>query len=103
MSNKSDPNPFADHWDKQAEFWTKSIREGKDVFRDLFSLPAFIEFIGTIKGKRVLDVGCGEGYNTRAFAKLGAQVTGVDASASMIHLAQEEENLHPLGITYQIA
>jgi ubiquinone/menaquinone biosynthesis C-methylase UbiE len=66
-------------------------------------VPAFLAFIGDIKGKRVLDVGCGEGRNTRNFAKMGARVVGADVSAKMIHLAQEEENKKPLGIEYQIA
>src|SRR5438477_13204006 len=38
-----------------------------------------------------LDVGCGSGRYAIAFARAGAvRVTGVDVSASMIHLAREE-------------
>ena len=103
MSKKSEKSLFDEYWNNQAEFWTESIRGGKDVFRDLFNLPAFLEFAGDIKGKRVLDVGCGEGSNTRVFAKLGARVTGVDVSTNMIRLAQEKENNHSLGIDYRVA
>lgn len=87
-------------WNNKAEVWAQSVREGMDVFRDLYSLPAFLAFIGDIQGKRVLDIGCGEGYNTRMFAQQGAQVIGVDLSKEMIQLAQEEENKTRLGIQY---
>ncbi|MFH0898314.1 MAG: class I SAM-dependent methyltransferase, partial [bacterium] len=100
MSKKAENQLFDAHWDDHAEFWTEGVRGGKDIFADLYSVPAFIDFIGDIKGKRVLDVGCGEGRNTRAFAKQGACVTGVDVSANMILFAQEEETKKPLGIDY---
>lgn len=45
--------------------------------------------LGEIKGKRVLDLGCGNGLLTQKLVELGAQVTGVDASAEMLALAQE--------------
>ncbi|MEN9405717.1 MAG: hypothetical protein RLZ12_1, partial [Bacillota bacterium] len=47
------------HWDEQAEFWAENIRDDQDVFRELYSLPAFMAFIGGINDKKVLDVGCG--------------------------------------------
>ena len=36
-----------------------------------------------------LDVGCGGGWFTRAFAKHGYQMTGLDKSAEMLNFAQE--------------
>ncbi len=96
-------NKQKDHWDKQAEFWAQEVRSGKDVYRDLFNNPAFFKFVGDIKGKRVLDAGCGEGYNTRLFAQQGAHITGIDLSENMIRLAQEEEKQNPLGIDYNVA
>lgn len=98
MTGKSDS-----FWNDQAKFWAQSVREGMDVIRDLYSLPAFLDFIGNIHNKKVLDVGCGEGYNARVFAQEGAHVTGVDISKQMIRLAQEEENRASLGIQYFIA
>jgi 2-polyprenyl-3-methyl-5-hydroxy-6-metoxy-1,4-benzoquinol methylase len=63
-------------------------------------VAAFLEFIGDLRGRRVLDAGCGEGYNTRILARPGARMTGVDLSERMIALARDEERREPLGIEY---
>jgi len=38
-------------------------------------------------GESLLDVGCGSGYFTRRFARLGLAVTGVDPDAAMLQFA----------------
>lgn len=49
----------------------------------------------------MLDLGCGEGYNTRVLAKKGVrELAGIDASCKMIQLAKEIERKQPLGIKY---
>jgi SAM-dependent methyltransferase len=90
-------------WNGNAETWAKMVREGWDIFRDEYQLPAFLEFIGDISGKLILDAGCGEGYNTRTFARLGARLVGVDISGEMIKLARRSETDEPLGIRYEVA
>ena len=62
--------------------------------------PAFLAVVGDLRGKHVLDAGCGEGHNTRLLARLGARLVGVDISGRMIALAEEEERRAPLGIRY---
>ena len=42
-----------------------------------------------LNGVKVLDIGCGYGYYTSYFDQIGADVIGVDGSASMIHLANK--------------
>lgn len=43
-----------------------------------------------LKGKSVLDFGCGDGSDTEIFIKMKAkEITGVDTSASMIALAKQ--------------
>jgi ubiquinone/menaquinone biosynthesis C-methylase UbiE len=103
MSAKSEQEEATNYWEQYAEIWAAEVRSGKDVFRDLYSTPEFLKFIGDIKGKKVLDVGCGEGYSTRIFAQHGAHVTGVDFSGIMIKLAREQEERELLGITYEVA
>jgi len=55
-------------WDANAATWVEHVRAGYDLYRDLFTLPAFLGFIPDLDGQRVIDLGCGEGYNTRLLA-----------------------------------
>lgn len=89
-------------WDRNAETWAQEVRSGLDLYRELYTFPAYLGFMPPIAGKRVIDLGCGEGSNTRRFAKLGGFMTGVDLSGEMIERAREQEEQEPLGITYEI-
>lgn len=46
-----------------------------------------------LRGKSVLDVGCGDGQNSVLLAKLGALVTGIDISPKSIELAQKKAEI----------
>jgi len=65
--------------------------------------PSAIALLGGVKGKSVLDIGCGDGIISRMVAGRGAMVVGIDPSSKQIEIAQEEEKSVPLGIKYQIA
>jgi 2-polyprenyl-3-methyl-5-hydroxy-6-metoxy-1,4-benzoquinol methylase len=54
----------------------------------------------TLHGARVLDVACGHGRASRAMARLGADVTGVDLSTELVARAHALEVAEPLGIRY---
>jgi SAM-dependent methyltransferase len=56
-----------------------------------------------VTGLAGLDIGCGEGHNTRLLAKRGAQVTAVDISEVFVKHAKASEDLGPLGIEYRVA
>jgi SAM-dependent methyltransferase len=49
---------------------------------------AAIDALGDVRGKTILDVGCGSGLYAIYFAQHGADVTGLDFSANMIELAE---------------
>jgi ubiquinone/menaquinone biosynthesis C-methylase UbiE len=87
-------------WEENAEAWTILSRIGYDIYRDHVNTPAFLEMLGDVKGLRGLDIGCGEGHNTREIAQLGASMTGIDISEKFIHYAQQKEDEHPLHIKY---
>jgi len=93
----------AGYWDDNAAMWAEQVRKGWDVYREYLNNPAFLEFIGEVEGKSVLDAGCGEGYNTRILAKLGAEVMGIDISSKLIDYARAHERDEPLGIRYEVA
>lgn len=49
---------------------------------------AFIDQRAALRGKRVLDVGCGGGILTEAMADLGADVTGIDLGQAPLAVAR---------------
>ena len=49
--------------------------------------------LGDLRGRHVLDVGCGDGTNAILLASRGAKVTGIDISPNSIRLAEERARL----------
>jgi ubiquinone/menaquinone biosynthesis C-methylase UbiE len=95
-------NDVRKEWDNSSEAWADFVRTGKDHDRDALNNPAAFELLGNIKGLTVLDLACGEGYNTRILAKKGAKATGIDFSPKQIELARQEEKKEKLGIKYMV-
>lgn len=58
--------------------------------------------LAPIKGRRVLDVGTGTGRAALALAREGAVVTGVDASAEMLAVAQRYAAEQGLAATFRL-
>jgi len=62
----------------------------------------FFTALGPLRGLRVIDVACGDGYYSRLLHDAGAEVVGVDVSREMIRLAETAEVREPRGIRYVI-
>lgn len=56
-----------------------------------------------LKGKRVLDVGCGGGILTESIARQGAVTFGIDASGQLVQAAEAHARQSGLTITYLTA
>ena len=70
--------------------------------RPLVETYSLLKLIGDVRGKKVLDVACGEGYYSRILRQAGAdRVLGIDIAERMIALAREQEARQPLGIDYR--
>jgi ubiquinone/menaquinone biosynthesis C-methylase UbiE len=91
------------YWNANAAVWTRLARAGYDVYRDYLNTPAFFELLPDLGGLSGLDIGCGEGYNTRLLAKRGARVTAIDIAEVFIQHATQSEEQEPLGIDYRVA
>ena len=50
-------------------------------------LIAFLDFVGQLTGKRVLEIGCGDGRLTWRYAAQAAHVTGIDPNPEKIERA----------------
>ena len=61
-----------------------------------FLYPENLELVGDVHGKRLLDMGCGDGAEMLEWARAGAIVTGVDNSP--VQLASARRNAEKLGV-----
>src|SRR5690349_13553860 len=100
----SQPSSVSDNerWERERQFFDRqsqaadlqpvppeTLRRYGVLRRRYFSPEYRYRVIGDLKGKRVLEVGCGEGENSAVLAKLGARVTGIDISQGAIDTALE--------------
>ena len=76
-------------WNANAAAWTALSRAGFDFYRDLVNTPAFFALLPPVDGLVCLDLGCGEGHNTRLLAGHGARVAALDVAESFITAAAE--------------
>jgi len=90
-------------WNENAEAWTRLARGGYDIYRDHLNTPAFFASLPDVHGLSGLDIGCGEGHNTRLLAGKGARVTAIDISEVFIRYAKQEEEREPRHIDYRVA
>jgi ubiquinone/menaquinone biosynthesis C-methylase UbiE len=90
-------------WNANADAWTKLARAGYDIYRDYLNTPAFFAILPDVNGLAGLDIGCGEGHNTRLLAKRGARMTAIDIAQVFIDYAKQAEEDEPLGIDYRVA
>lgn len=78
-----------DSWRKNAAPWTAAVRERQIESRRLVTDAAIVQAVVSVAPRRVLDVGCGEGWLARALAERGVQVTGVDVVPELIDQARQ--------------
>ena len=90
-------------WDENAEAWTLLARAGYDTYRNHLNTPAFLEMLPEVAGRQGIDIGCGEGYNTRRLAEMGARMTAVDIAEVFIRHANDLERGRRQGIGYAAA
>lgn len=92
------PEEAARCWDGNAAEWVRLVRAGYDESRDLVNTPAFLAMLPAVAGLRGLDVGCGEGHNTRLVARRGARMVALDVAAVMVAATAGAERARPLGV-----
>jgi 2-polyprenyl-3-methyl-5-hydroxy-6-metoxy-1,4-benzoquinol methylase len=72
-------------WDHNAASWSRVVRAGLIASRKAGTDAAMLQAIASCQLKRLLDIGCGEGWLVRAaVARTGCEAIGIDAAASLI-------------------
>jgi ubiquinone/menaquinone biosynthesis C-methylase UbiE len=87
-------------WDKAAEWWDAGVGDSGAWHQQHEIDPALLKMIGNVKNKKILEIGCGNGYLSRKLAKTGAKVTASDLAKKFIEIAEKKELSNPLGIEY---
>ncbi len=80
---------LAQSWERNAANWTRVVRDGLIASRKAGTDAAMLDAIAALAPKRLLDIGCGEGWLVRAAAgRTGCAGVGIDGSAELIAAAQ---------------
>lgn len=82
-------------WNTLGDEWFELAQTGES--RNFFIMPNMLKFMGDVNGKKILDLGCGEGGYSRELTKRGAQLVSIDCSRKAIEYAitlANDENLH---------
>ncbi len=91
----------AKYWNKNAKRWIKTAELGLDVWRDSLNTTSFINMLPTITGFSGLEIGCGEGHNSRLIARRCKTLTAIDICVEFI---THNQNLNfPANLIYQKA
>ena len=69
--------------------WYDTVVNDKDSYQVNVILPNLIRLLAPEKGKKFLDLACGQGFFTHAIAAEGAHVTGVDISSELVDIARK--------------
>ncbi|MFC4096113.1 class I SAM-dependent methyltransferase [Euzebyella saccharophila] len=70
-------------WEKNAVEWIK-VLDSNSIGSRKFTNASIVSFVSNMKGTRVLDMGCGEGWLTRELSKSGKIVVGLDATEALL-------------------
>lgn len=75
-------------YDSAAGGW---VRKAPSILSDFTGRPPVFALCGDVKGLKIIDLGCGEGYGARVLKGMGADVIdGIDISAKMVEGAKAQ-------------
>lgn len=76
-------------WGDEAT-WYHAHLEQDDTYHARVILPNLLRVVAPEKGLNILEIGCGEGFFSREFARAGGQVTASDISPELIEIGKKQ-------------
>jgi 2-polyprenyl-3-methyl-5-hydroxy-6-metoxy-1,4-benzoquinol methylase len=87
------------------DFWNVSastLSSDRTKARKFILDPKLFEVLGDVKGKKILEIGCGVGNTTLHLARLGAICTGIDYAEKAIEIAKANAAKANTKIDYRV-
>jgi ubiquinone/menaquinone biosynthesis C-methylase UbiE len=89
-------------WERISAWRDQRMGENGDLWHRAIIDPVLLEIVGPVRGLRVMDLACGNGYLARRFAKDGAkQVVGIDGARGSVERARAREAADPRGVRFE--
>ena len=95
---KQDSSTIA--WNAMGDEWFELAHTSDH--RIYFIMPNMLKFMGEVRGKRILDLGCGEGGYSRELTRRGAHLVSADCSRKAIEYAAVMAEKEGLAIDHYI-
>lgn len=90
-------------WGGVAEWYDEHLEGSDDSFQKNVIMPNLLRIVDPKKGMTMLDVACGQGYFSRAFANNGAKVIASDISSELVELAKKNPSADSNAVEYHVA
>ncbi|WP_047419835.1 bifunctional 2-polyprenyl-6-hydroxyphenol methylase/3-demethylubiquinol 3-O-methyltransferase UbiG [Cellulophaga sp. Hel_I_12] len=82
-------NAIKTSWDTNAQEWIKAL-DSEQITSRKFTNEAIVAVLKNSKAIKILDMGCGEGWLSRAITSMGKSAVGIDATASLLANARKK-------------
>ncbi|WP_445146977.1 class I SAM-dependent methyltransferase [Dyella sp. Tek66A03] len=90
ITTTSNELQILDAWEMNAPAWERAVRDRRIESRRLVTDQAIVDAVLSRSPRKVIDLGCGEGWLARALVGAGVAVVGVDAVPSLVEAARSQ-------------
>ena len=74
-------------WQRIAECWDAYMGDRGNDFHNVLVRPVAMELLEPVRGRKILELGCGAGLYTRDLRRAGADVVATDGAESFVNIA----------------
>ncbi len=92
MKKKETKSSPQTSWSGVADWYDELLEQSPGSYQEKVIMPNVMRILDPKPGMTVLDVACGQGYFSRAFAEKGADVIGCDISKELVELAKKHSS-----------